>query len=59
MPPEAKEPAASIDSVNEIGDVTIIFSQDMFLEEIFGEYNFESDTEKEDVVEDEDFYRQL
>ena len=37
---ELKEPVSSIAFFNEIGDVGLIFSQEMYLEEIFADFEF-------------------
>ena len=49
---EIKEPESSIESINEIGDVNLVFSQEMYLDEIFSGFQFTTEAEYEDV-EDE------
>ena len=49
---EIKEPESSIESINEIGDVNLVFSQEMYLDEIFSDFQFTTAAEYEDV-EDE------
>ena len=58
-PEKAKEtvaPESNIDSINEIGDVKLIFSQEMYLEEIFADFVFTTSTEYADGEEDSDSY---
>lgn len=51
---EIKEPQFMVKSINEVGELVLLFSEEMLLEDIFGEYNFASTSTKqaeEDVEE--------
>ena len=44
-----EDPKGTLDSISELGEVEIVFSQKMFLQEIFGELEFESQGNIQDV----------
>ena len=50
---EIVEPTASIQSINEIGDAKLSFSQEMYLDEVFADFEFATEAEYEDVADDE------
>ena len=51
---EIKEPESRIESMNEIGDMNLVFSQEMYLDEIFSEFKFATAAEYQDVEDDQD-----
>ena len=40
--------------MNEIGDMNLVFSQEMYLDEIFSEFKFATAAEYQDVEDDQD-----
>ena len=52
---EIKEPQFMVKSINEVGELVLLFSEEMLLEDIFGEYNFASTSDKQAEDDEEDW----
>ena len=63
FPPEvyeqAKEPVPKISKINEIGEVSLTFSQSMYFEELFGDFDFTSSSVEVTESDDESIRRLL
>ena len=56
---ELPEPVSKIDSVNENGDVQLLFSQEMFLDQLFDGFSFSSEADYTGISDEDDEFRRL